>query len=104
MAEPTFTMGVGNGRTLELMDAVNSAGEDVLTVWGYQNFITLMDKAGNDAHIIFGTGAPSADATYDLAPLASLYLNYGGGDGTCAYFHEAVSASGWAAVTTDTAA
>jgi len=98
MAEPTFTMIVGNGRTLQIMDAVNSAGEDVLTVYGYQNFVSLRDKAGNEGHIILGTGVPSDVGTYDAAPLASLYLNYGGGDATCAYLHEAVSGTGWAAI------
>jgi len=100
MAEPTFLKRVSRGITAWLGGSVKGTGEDVLTTYGYQNYVPLKDKAGNEVHLILGTGAPSAAATYDSAPLGSLYLNYAGGDGTCGYFKEATGATGWAPITT----
>lgn len=103
MAEPTFQGGVGRSKTLYTEDARTSQGEDEVTNHGYQNFIALRDKAGNEVHIILGTGVPSTPTTYDTAPLGSLYINYAGGDGTSLYVKElaeAAGVSGWAAVST----
>ena len=107
MAEPTFPGGVGSSKTVFTEDSRTSQGEDEITNHGYQNFIALSDKAGNEVHIILGTGVPSAVTTYDTAPLGSLYINYAGGDGTSLYVKEAAEAagvSGWAPVTTGDAA
>lgn len=100
MAEPTYTGTVGRGLQVGIREKRSSNGIDDLTVYSYQNFLELRDTAGNVIHIILGTGVPSDVATYDNAPLASIYINYAGGDGTCMYLKEAAGASGWAPVTT----
>lgn len=100
MAEPTFSEGVGRSNTVMIPDSSIQQGVDVLTVYGYQNYVPLRSKSGAEFHIILGTGAPSDDATYDSAPLASIYINLSGGDGVCMYLKEAVGGTGWAPVTT----
>jgi len=107
MAEPTFSGTPGNGPAVTLLDATNTSGaaDDLYTDHGYRCAVIHRITKPNDNtykeyHDIMGEGAPSAVATYDDAPLGSVYHNLSGGDGVCMYLKESAGAIGWAAVTT----
>ena len=104
MASPTYSGNPGPGPSLTVIDAQNCAGENWFSDYGYREAISLrVSKAHNftksDVHIIVGEGVPSAVATYDSAPLGSLYLNSLGGNAESSYMKEATGATGWAPIT-----
>jgi len=77
--------------------------KDNFGIYGYVNFIEL--RSGSmKTHIIIGNVIPSASATWDSAPISSLWLNTSGTTNTCIYIKEVSGTAGWAPINTTTAA
>lgn len=107
MAEPTFTGNPGRGPTVYIIDANTSAGEDLLTAYGFQNCIIYRfkdcDLNVSEVLKIFGTGGPHDDDTYDDAPRGSEYTDVDGSNDSVLFLRTAAAGQGanWAPVTNE---
>ena len=81
MADPTYFGVPGQGPKVTLIDANLGQGEsNFFDTYGYRNAVIWRwapsDASVTEAHHIWGTGSPNTDATYDGAPVGSIYTDY----------------------------
>ena len=105
MPDPTYSMVVGGGRTVLVLDSKNTEGGRPALDYDYQNFVELRDVEGNKIHEIISTGtlaAANLDAsgTYNLSPLGSRLTHITSGAVILCLKEAASGLNAWLKVTT----